>query len=76
MYLSDNKEDFLAFPHELYVNDPFYITQAEDVSACEKLFVVKEDEKVLCRAGFLSGGQLGFLKQKTILKQLNFYLMK
>ena len=74
MYLSDNKEDFLAFPHELYVNDPFYITQAEDVSACEKLFVVKEDEKVLCRAGFLSGGQLGFFEAENNLEAVKFLL--
>ena len=41
MYLSNSKDEFLKFPKELYRNDPFYTTQSEDVSDCEKLFVVK-----------------------------------
>lgn len=72
MYLSDNKEEFLAFPRELYANDPFYTVQTEDISACEQLFVVKKDEKVLCRAGFLSGGQLGFFEAENNLEAVKF----
>lgn len=53
MYLSDNREEFLKFPKDLYANDPFYTTKSEDISACEKLFVVKDDDKVLARAGIL-----------------------
>ena len=54
MYLSDNKEDFLNFPKELYANDPFYTIQNEDIADCEKLFVVKDGNKVLARAGILN----------------------
>lgn len=72
MYLSDNREDFLAFPRELYSGDPFYTAQAEDISACERLFVVKDDEKILCRAGFLSGGQLGFFEAENNFEAVKF----
>ncbi|MBO6087932.1 hypothetical protein J6P92_06270 [bacterium] len=53
MYLSDNKDDFLNFPKILYEGDPFYTTKSEDISQCEKLFVVKEDDKILARAGLI-----------------------
>ena len=46
MYLSDNKEEFLKFPKILYDGDPFYTTKSEDISACKKLFIVKEGDKI------------------------------
>lgn len=72
MYLSDSKEDFLNFPHELYAADPFYTTKSEDISACDKLFVVKEGEKILARAGFFDGGQLGFFEAENNLDAVKF----
>ena len=53
MYLSDNLEEFLNFPKNLYAGDPFYNIKSEDVSSCEKLFVVKENDRVLARAGLI-----------------------
>ncbi len=53
MYLSDNREDFLKFAQNLYESDPFYNTKQEDISECEKLFVVKDDEKILARAALI-----------------------
>lgn len=72
MYLSDSKEDFLNFPQELYADDPFYTTKSEDISACDKLFVVKEGEKILARAGFFDGGQLGFFEAENNLDAVKF----
>ena len=72
MYLSNSKDDFLKFPKELYINDPFYTTQSEDVSDCEKLFVVKENEKVLCRLGFFANGQFGFFEAENNLESVKF----
>lgn len=72
MYLSDSKEDFLSFSRELYACDPFYITKTEDISACEKLFVVKEDDKILARAGFFNSGQLGFFEAENNLEAVKF----
>lgn len=70
MYLSDNKEDFLKFPKELYLNDLFYMVKNEDISECEKIFVIKEDDKVLARAGFIASNkaQLGFFEAENNLE--------
>lgn len=77
MYLSDSKEDFLSFPRELYADDPFYITKTEDVSACEKLFVVKEDDKILARAGIIYSStltpSLSLGEGETKLAQIAFF---
>ena len=65
MYLSDNKEDFLNLPKILYEGDPFYTTKSEDISECEKLFVVKEDDEILARAGLIyanNRAQIGFFE--------------
>lgn len=65
MYVSDNKEDFLNLPKILYAGDPFYTINAEDISGCEKLFVVKEDNTILARAGLTyvnNRAQIGFFE--------------
>ena len=74
MYLSDNREDFLNFPKELYKGDPFYTTKSEDISGCEKLFVVKEGEKVLARAGLIGGNpaQVGFFEAENNIDAVKF----
>ena len=74
MYLSDNKDDFLNFPKELYAGDPFYATKSEDISECEKLFVVKEGDKVLARAGIFGGNpaQIGFFEAENNLNAVKF----
>lgn len=58
MYLSDNSEEFLNFPKSLYKGDPFYTTKTEDISACEKLFVVKDNDKIIARAGLIYNQKL------------------
>lgn len=58
MYLSDNEEDFLSFPKILYEGDLFYTTKSEDISGCEKIFVVKEKNKILARAGLINNKKL------------------
>ncbi len=74
MYLSDNKEDFLNFPKLLYAEDPFYTTKAEDISNCEKLFVVKDGDKTLARAGFFGGekAQIGFFESENNIEAARF----
>ena len=75
MYLSDNREDFLNLPKILYENDPFYTTKSEDISACEKLFVVKESNKVLARAGLIyanNRAQIGFFEAENNLEAVRF----
>lgn len=74
MYLSDNKDDFLKFAKELYANDPFYTTKSEDISACEKLFVIKEGDKILARAGFIGGdtAMLGFFEAENDINAVKF----
>ncbi len=54
MYLSDNREDFLNFPKILYEGDPFYSIKSENISECEKLFVIKEGNKIFARAGLIN----------------------
>lgn len=66
MYLSDNIDEFLNFPKELYANDPFYTTKFENTSDCEKLFVVKEDEKILARAAVIYNSGLNYKNYKTL----------
>lgn len=74
MYLSDNKEDFLKFPKVLYFNDPFYTTKDEDISKCEKIFIVKENDKILARAGFISSkkAQLAFFEAENNLEAVEY----
>ena len=74
MYLSDNKNEFLEFPKILYQNDPFFMTKSEDISECEKIFVVKEDNKILARAGFFGGkkGKIGFFEAENDLSAVKF----
>lgn len=74
MYLSDNESDFLNFSKELYKNDPFYTIKNEDISLCEKIFVVKNDEKVLARAGFIYNNfaQIGFFEAENNLEAVKF----
>ena len=75
MYLSDNKEEFLNFPNELYKGDPFYATKSEDISECEKIFVAKEDNKILARAGLIYANncaQIGFFESENDYKAVNF----
>lgn len=74
MYLSDNKEDFLKFPKVLYFNDPFYTTKDEDISKCEKIFIVKENDKILARAGFISlkKAQLAFFEAENNLEAVEY----
>ncbi len=71
MYLSDNKDEFLNFPKELYANDPFYTTKSENTSDCEKLFIVKEDEKILARAAIIYNAGLSYKNYKTL--QVGFF---
>ncbi len=75
MYLSNNKDEFLKFPQKLYENDLFYITKAEDVSVCEKLFVVKEGDNIFARAGFYgrdNNGYLGFFEAENNIEAVRF----
>ena len=75
MYLSDNVQEFLDFPKALYVNDPFYTTKSEDVSDCEKLFVVKEGDETLARAGLIyanNRAQIGFFEAENNLQAVKF----
>lgn len=74
MYLSDNKDEFIKFAKELYTDDPFYTTKSEDISACEKLFVIKEGDKILARAGFLGGNtaMLGFFEAQNNINAVKF----
>ena len=77
MYLSDNKEDFLNFPAKLYSNDIFYRTNSEDISQCEKIFIVKEGNDVLARAGIIYNDKLSFPKDKIFcegkISQITFF---
>ena len=75
MYLSDNKEEFLKFPKILYDGDPFYTTKSEDVSACKKLFIVKEGDKILARAGLIyanNRAQIGFFEAINDINAVRF----
>ncbi len=75
MYLSDNKEDFLNFPQKLYAGDPFYTTKNEDISACEKLFVIKEEDPVLARAGLIysnNRAQIAFFEAEDNIEAVKF----
>lgn len=74
MYLSDNIEEFLNFPKELYKDDPFYTTKSDDISKCEKIFVVKDDDKVIARAGFFASeeAQLGFFEAENDINAAKF----
>ena len=75
MYLSDNKEEFLNFQKELYKGDPFYTTKSEDISDCEKIFVVKEGNKVLARAGLIyvnNRAQIGFFEAVNDINAVRF----
>ena len=75
MYLSDNKDNFLNFPKILYEGDPFYSIKSEDISKCEKLFVVKESNKVLARAGLIyanNRAQIGFFEAINDIKAVSF----
>ena len=75
MYLSDNQEEFLNFPKILYKDDPFYTTKNENISACEKLFVIKEDDKILARAGLIyanNQAQIGFFEGVDDIKAIRF----
>ena len=74
MYLSDNKDDFLNFSKELYAGDPFYATKLEDISECENLFIVKEGDKVLARAGIFDGNpaQIGFFEAENNFNAVKF----
>ena len=75
MYLSDNKDIFLNFPKILYEGDPFYSIKSEDISECEKLFVVKESNKVLARAGLIyanNRAQIGFFEAINDIKAVSF----
>lgn len=75
MYLSDNRDNFLNFPKILYEGDPFYSIKSEDISECEKLFVVKESNKVLARAGLIyanNRAQIGFFEAINDIKAVSF----
>jgi len=72
MYLSDNKNDFLNFPLELYAQDPFYITKSEDISECEKIFVVKDNDKILARAGLIYAAKFLFDEIKKCAKSKGY----
>ncbi len=75
MYLSDNKEEFLKFPKILYDGDPFYTTKSEDISACKKLFIVKEGDKILARAGLIyanNRAQIGFFEAENNINAVKF----
>ena len=75
MYLSDNKDIFLNFPKILYEGDPFYSIKSEDISECEKLFVVIESNKVLARAGLIyanNRAQIGFFEAINDIKAVSF----
>ena len=78
MYLSDNKEEFLKFPLELYADDLFYKTKIEDISQCEKIFVVKNEDKILARAGFISvnPSQIAFFEAENDTQAVNFLFDK
>lgn len=79
MYLSDNKEDFLNLPKILYEGDPFYTAKPEDISECEKLFVVKEDDKILARAGLIYANncaQIGFFEGVNDINAVKFLFNK
>lgn len=71
MYLSDSREDFIDLPKNLYAGDPFYTTKSEDISCCEKIFVVKEEDKILARAGVIYNSGLCYKNHKTL--QLGFF---
>lgn len=71
MYLSDNQDDFLNFAKELYANDGFYLTSSEDISACKKLFVVKNEGKISARAGIIYNENLKY-KDYNVL-QIGFF---
>lgn len=78
MYLSNNIQEFLDFPKELYKDDVFYTVKNEDVSSCEKLFVVKNDDgKILARAALIynptliAPKTLGFVPEK--IAQIGFF---
>ena len=75
MYLSDNSEEFLSFPKSLYEGDPFYTTKTEDISACEKLFIVKNGDKILARAGLIyanNRSQIGFFEAENNIDAVKF----
>ena len=75
MYLSESKDEFLRFPVELYAGDPFYMTKSEDISECDKIFVVKESEKVLARAAFFyknNRAMLGFFEAENHFEAVKF----
>lgn len=75
MHLLDNKEEFLKFPKELYKNDPFYIIKEEDVSVCDKLFIVKKEDEVLARAGLIyknQNAQIGFFEARDDFNAVKF----
>ena len=70
-YISDNKDEFLNLPKILYANDPFYTTKVEDIPQDAKLFVVKEDDKVLARCALIYNNGLSYKNYKTA--QLGFF---
>lgn len=74
MLLTHDKEDFLNFPRELYSGDIFYTTKSEDISPCEEIFVVKEGDKTLARAGLFGGknAQIGFFEAENDINAVKF----
>lgn len=75
MYLSNNKDEFLNFPKELYKDDIFYTTKSENISQCEKIFVVKEADKVIARAGLIysnNRAQIGFFEAENDINAVKF----
>ena len=64
-YISDNKDEFLNLPKILYENDPFYTTKVEDIPQDAKLFVVKNDDKIIARCALIYNETLSYQNYKT-----------